>query len=59
MLLQVPVVDARQQREAPEEGGLLLSSTAAEAKEKALAKRTKKRAPAMDWSKKYEIFSNF
>ncbi|KAL4658121.1 Na(+)/H(+) exchange regulatory cofactor NHE-RF2-like [Arapaima gigas] len=42
-----------------EESGLRLSPTAAEAREKAHAKRTKKRAPQMDWSKKHEIFSNF
>ncbi|MBN3308049.1 NHRF2 protein, partial [Amia calva] len=41
------------------ESGLRLSPTAAEAKEKAHAKRAKKRAPHMDWSKKHEIFSNF
>ncbi|XP_053327501.1 Na(+)/H(+) exchange regulatory cofactor NHE-RF2 [Spea bombifrons] len=42
-----------------EESGLNLSPTAAEAKEKARAKRANKRAPQMDWSKKHEIFSNF
>ncbi|CAH2307442.1 Na(+) H(+) exchange regulatory cofactor NHE-RF2 [Pelobates cultripes] len=42
-----------------EESGLSLSPTAAEAKEKARAKRANKRAPQMDWSKKHEIFSNF
>lgn len=42
-----------------EEMGLSLSPTAAEAKEKAHAKRAKKRAPQMDWNKKHEIFSNF
>lgn len=42
-----------------EESGLRLSPTAAEAKEKAKAKRANKRAPQMDWSKKHEIFSNF
>ncbi|MBN3322378.1 NHRF2 protein, partial [Atractosteus spatula] len=41
------------------ESGLRLSPTAAEAKEKAHAKRAKKRAPQMDWNKKHEIFSNF
>ncbi|MBN3290712.1 NHRF2 protein, partial [Polypterus senegalus] len=41
------------------ESGLNLSPTAAEAKEKAHAKRAKKQAPPMDWSKKHEIFSNF
>uniref|UniRef100_A0A8C2G1Y7 Na(+)/H(+) exchange regulatory cofactor NHE-RF n=1 Tax=Cyprinus carpio TaxID=7962 RepID=A0A8C2G1Y7_CYPCA len=42
-----------------EEIGLCLSPTAAEAKEKALAKRSRKKAPQMDWNKKHEIFSNF
>ncbi|XP_077305497.1 Na(+)/H(+) exchange regulatory cofactor NHE-RF2 [Lithobates pipiens] len=42
-----------------EESGLRLSPTAAEAKEKARAKRANRRAPQMDWSKKHEIFSNF
>ncbi|XDV12485.1 hypothetical protein PO909_001152, partial [Leuciscus waleckii] len=42
-----------------EETGLCLSPTAAEAKEKAHAKRARKRAPQMDWNKKHEIFSNF
>ncbi|XP_067296897.1 Na(+)/H(+) exchange regulatory cofactor NHE-RF2 isoform X2 [Pseudorasbora parva] len=41
------------------ESGLQLSLTAAEAKQKARAKRANKRAPPMDWSKKQEIFSNF
>ncbi|XP_042619424.1 Na(+)/H(+) exchange regulatory cofactor NHE-RF2-like [Cyprinus carpio] len=41
------------------ESGLQLSLTAAEAKQKAQAKRPNKRAPPMDWSKKQEIFSNF
>ncbi|XP_056144124.1 Na(+)/H(+) exchange regulatory cofactor NHE-RF2 [Lampris incognitus] len=39
--------------------GLRLSPTAAEAKEKAHAKRAKKRAPQMDWTMKYQLFSNF
>ncbi|XP_073762338.1 Na(+)/H(+) exchange regulatory cofactor NHE-RF2 isoform X2 [Danio rerio] len=41
------------------ESGLHLSLTAAEAKQKARAKRPNKRAPPMDWSKKQQIFSNF
>ncbi|XP_028829552.1 Na(+)/H(+) exchange regulatory cofactor NHE-RF2 isoform X2 [Denticeps clupeoides] len=41
------------------ESGLQLSLTAAEAKQKAYAKRKKKKAPPMDWSKKQELFSNF
>ncbi|KAG9337411.1 hypothetical protein JZ751_028832 [Albula glossodonta] len=56
---QVPLVEERPRRDALEECGLRLSTTAAEAKEKALSKRTKKRAPQMDWTKKHEIFSNF
>ncbi|XP_075994869.1 Na(+)/H(+) exchange regulatory cofactor NHE-RF2 isoform X2 [Genypterus blacodes] len=39
--------------------GLHLSTTAAEAKVKAHAKRTKKRAPQMDWTSKYQLFSSF
>ncbi|XP_035252852.1 Na(+)/H(+) exchange regulatory cofactor NHE-RF2 [Anguilla anguilla] len=42
-----------------EESGLQLSPTAAEAKEKAHAKRARKRAPQMDWNKKHQLFSNF
>ncbi|KAM8825625.1 Na(+)/H(+) exchange regulatory cofactor NHE-RF2 isoform 1-T1 [Synchiropus picturatus] len=38
--------------------GLSLSATAAEEKRKLHAKE-KKRAPQMDWMKKYELFSNF
>ncbi|KAF0032599.1 hypothetical protein F2P81_014889 [Scophthalmus maximus] len=40
------------------EMGLSLSATAAEEKMKVHAKE-KKKAPQMDWMKKYEIFSNF
>ncbi|XP_062404745.1 Na(+)/H(+) exchange regulatory cofactor NHE-RF2 [Sardina pilchardus] len=39
--------------------GLRLSPTAAEAKQRVRAKKPKKRAPPMDWSKKQEVFSNF
>uniref|UniRef100_A0A3B4ETU0 Na(+)/H(+) exchange regulatory cofactor NHE-RF n=1 Tax=Pundamilia nyererei TaxID=303518 RepID=A0A3B4ETU0_9CICH len=41
------------------DSGLRLSPTAAEAKQKVLGSRNRKRAPPMDWSKKQEIFSNF
>uniref|UniRef100_A0A3Q3XM18 Na(+)/H(+) exchange regulatory cofactor NHE-RF n=1 Tax=Mola mola TaxID=94237 RepID=A0A3Q3XM18_MOLML len=41
------------------ESGLRLSPTAAEARQKFLASRGKKRAPPMDWNKRQEIFSNF
>lgn len=40
------------------EMGLTLSATAAEEKMKVHSKE-KKRAPQMDWMKKYELFSNF
>ncbi|XP_078061883.1 Na(+)/H(+) exchange regulatory cofactor NHE-RF1-like [Mustelus asterias] len=40
------------------EVGLSLSTSAAEAKEKVHSKRSSKRAPPMDWSKKNELFSN-
>ncbi|KAM9843717.1 Na(+)/H(+) exchange regulatory cofactor NHE-RF2 [Aulostomus maculatus] len=40
------------------EMGLSLSATAAEEKRKVHAKE-KKKAPQMDWMKKYELFSNF
>lgn len=40
------------------EMGLSLSATAAEEKMKVHAKE-KKKAPQMDWMKKYELFSNF
>ncbi|XP_043570469.1 Na(+)/H(+) exchange regulatory cofactor NHE-RF1-like [Chiloscyllium plagiosum] len=41
-----------------DEVGLSLSTSAAEAKEKVHSKRSSKRAPQMDWSKKNELFSN-
>lgn len=40
------------------EMGLSLSATAAEEKMKVHSKE-KKKAPQMDWIKKYELFSNF
>ncbi|XP_067860529.1 Na(+)/H(+) exchange regulatory cofactor NHE-RF1-like [Heptranchias perlo] len=40
------------------EVGLSLSTSAAAAKEKVHSKRSSKRAPQMDWSKKNELFSN-
>lgn len=40
------------------EMGLSLSATAAEEKMKVHAKE-KRKAPQMDWMKKYELFSNF
>ncbi|XP_068607139.1 Na(+)/H(+) exchange regulatory cofactor NHE-RF2 [Brachionichthys hirsutus] len=40
------------------DGGLRLSPTAAEARQMA-AGRIKRRAPPMDWAKKYQLFSNF
>ncbi|XP_034046853.1 Na(+)/H(+) exchange regulatory cofactor NHE-RF2 isoform X3 [Thalassophryne amazonica] len=41
------------------EMGLRLSATAAEERLKAHAKRARKRAPQMDWTMKYQLFSNF
>ncbi|XP_029920804.1 Na(+)/H(+) exchange regulatory cofactor NHE-RF2 [Myripristis murdjan] len=59
MSIQVPDEDERRVSDPFLDSGLRLSPTAAEAKEKAQARRHKKRAPPMDWSKKQEIFSNF
>ncbi|XP_030207149.1 LOW QUALITY PROTEIN: Na(+)/H(+) exchange regulatory cofactor NHE-RF2 [Gadus morhua] len=59
MSIQVPDEDEGGAPDPFLELGLRLSPTAAEAKEKALAQRSKKRAPPMDWGRKYQIFSNF
>ncbi|XP_049428733.1 Na(+)/H(+) exchange regulatory cofactor NHE-RF2 [Epinephelus fuscoguttatus] len=59
MSIQVPDEDDRRVSDPFVESGLRLSPTAAEARQKALASRNRKRAPAMDWNKKQEIFSNF
>nr|XP_049575326.1 Na(+)/H(+) exchange regulatory cofactor NHE-RF2 [Syngnathus scovelli] len=59
MSFQVPDEDDSRVLDPFMESGLRLSPTAAEAKQKVLARRNKKRAPPMDWSKKQEIFSNF
>ncbi|XP_076584925.1 NHERF family PDZ scaffold protein 2 [Chaetodon auriga] len=59
MSIQVPDEDDRRVSDPFVDSGLRLSPTAAEAKQKALAGRNKKRAPPMDWSKRQEIFSNF
>ncbi|XP_070684654.1 Na(+)/H(+) exchange regulatory cofactor NHE-RF2 [Pempheris klunzingeri] len=59
MSIQVPDEDDRRVSDPFMDGGLRLSPTAAEARQKALASRHKKRAPPMDWSKRQEIFSNF
>ncbi|XP_061625576.1 Na(+)/H(+) exchange regulatory cofactor NHE-RF2 [Phyllopteryx taeniolatus] len=56
---QVPDEDDRRVLDPFMDSGLRLSPTAAEAKQKALARRDKKTAPPMDWTKKQEIFSNF
>ncbi|KAL4648576.1 Na(+)/H(+) exchange regulatory cofactor NHE-RF2-like [Arapaima gigas] len=57
---QVPPEDDKRYLLDPfAENDLRLSPTAAEAREKARAKRAHKKAPPMDWNKKYEIFSNF
>ncbi|XP_026105145.1 Na(+)/H(+) exchange regulatory cofactor NHE-RF2 [Carassius auratus] len=55
-----PGVNSEEKRLDPFwESGLHLSLTAAEAKQRARAKRPNKRAPPMDWRKKQQIFSNF
>ncbi|KAK1886526.1 Na(+)/H(+) exchange regulatory cofactor NHE-RF2 [Dissostichus eleginoides] len=59
MSIQVHDEDDRRVSDPFMESGLRLSPTAAEAKKKALSSRKKKRAPAMNWSKKQEIFSSF
>nr|XP_046262463.1 Na(+)/H(+) exchange regulatory cofactor NHE-RF2-like [Scatophagus argus] len=59
MSIQVPDEDDRRASDPFIDSGLRLSPTAAEAKQKVLASRNKKRAPPMDWSKRQEIFSNF
>lgn len=59
MSIQVPDEDDRRASDPFQDSGLRLSPTAAEAKQKALASRNKKRAPPLDWSKRQEIFSNF
>ncbi|XP_027138972.1 Na(+)/H(+) exchange regulatory cofactor NHE-RF2 [Larimichthys crocea] len=59
MSIQVPDEDDRRVSDPFMDSGLRLSPTAAEAKQKVLARRNKKRAPPMDWSKRHEIFSNF
>ncbi|XP_061686649.1 Na(+)/H(+) exchange regulatory cofactor NHE-RF2-like isoform X2 [Syngnathoides biaculeatus] len=56
---QVPDEDDRRVLDPFMNSGLRLSPTAAEAKQKLLARRDKKRAPPMDWNKKQKIFSNF
>lgn len=59
MSIQVPDEDDRRVSDPFMDSGLRLSPTAAEAKQKALASRNKKKAPPMDWNKRQEIFSNF
>lgn len=59
MSIQVPDEDDRRASDPFLDSGLRLSPTAAQAKQKALASRNKKKAPPMDWSKRQEIFSNF
>uniref|UniRef100_A0A8C2ZJ10 Na(+)/H(+) exchange regulatory cofactor NHE-RF n=1 Tax=Cyclopterus lumpus TaxID=8103 RepID=A0A8C2ZJ10_CYCLU len=55
---QVHDEDDRRVSDPLVDSGLRLSPTAAEAKQKALASRNKKRAPAMNWSKKQEVFGS-
>uniref|UniRef100_A0A3Q3IXS9 PDZ domain-containing protein n=1 Tax=Monopterus albus TaxID=43700 RepID=A0A3Q3IXS9_MONAL len=55
----INVTDDRRVSDPFVDSGLVLSSTAAEAKQKVRASRNKKRAPLMEWSKKRELFSSF
>ncbi|XP_063332777.1 Na(+)/H(+) exchange regulatory cofactor NHE-RF2 [Pelmatolapia mariae] len=59
MSFQIPDEDDSHIPDPFMDSGLRLSPTAAEAKQKVLGSRNRKRAPPMDWSKKQEIFSNF
>ncbi|KAL3996076.1 DCC-interacting protein 13 alpha [Sarotherodon galilaeus] len=59
MSFQIPDEDDSHIPDPFMDSGLRLSPTAAEAKQKVLGSRNRKRAPPMDWSKKHEIFSNF
>ncbi|XP_011610751.2 Na(+)/H(+) exchange regulatory cofactor NHE-RF2 [Takifugu rubripes] len=59
MSIPVPDEDDRRISDPFIESGLRLSPTAAEARQKVITSRIKKRAPPMDWSKRQEIFSNF
>lgn len=59
MSIQVHDEDERRVSDPLVDAGLRLSLTAAEAKQKALASRDKRRAPAMDWSRKHEVFGRF
>uniref|UniRef100_A0A3Q3B769 Na(+)/H(+) exchange regulatory cofactor NHE-RF n=1 Tax=Kryptolebias marmoratus TaxID=37003 RepID=A0A3Q3B769_KRYMA len=56
---QIPDDDDRRISDPFVESGLRLSPTAAEAKQKIVSNRKKKRAPPMDWCRKQEVFSNF
>ncbi|XP_037546128.1 Na(+)/H(+) exchange regulatory cofactor NHE-RF2 [Nematolebias whitei] len=59
MSIQIPDDDDRRISDPFVESGLRLSPTAAEAKQKIIGNRNKKRAPPMDWCRKQEVFSNF
>ncbi|XP_017272505.1 Na(+)/H(+) exchange regulatory cofactor NHE-RF2-like [Kryptolebias marmoratus] len=59
MSFQIPDDDDRRISDPFVESGLRLSPTAAEAKQKIVSNRKKKRAPPMDWCRKQEVFSNF
>lgn len=59
LLFQVADDDERRVSDPFVDNGLRLSPTAAEAKQKAVSSRSRRRAPGMDWGKRREIFNNF
>ncbi|KAJ8246432.1 hypothetical protein GJAV_G00267680 [Gymnothorax javanicus] len=50
--------EEQKEKEVGEESGLPLAMSLQQAKERAHQKRSNKRAPQMDWSKRNELFSN-
>lgn len=50
--------EEQKEKEAGDESGLPLAMSLQQAKERAHQKRSNKRAPQMDWSKRNELFSN-
>ncbi|XP_075895609.1 Na(+)/H(+) exchange regulatory cofactor NHE-RF2 [Nelusetta ayraudi] len=59
MSIQVADEDERRVSDPFVDNGLRLSPTAAEAKQRAVGSRSRRRAPGMDWGKRREIFNNF
>ncbi|KPP68877.1 Na(+)/H(+) exchange regulatory cofactor NHE-RF1-like, partial [Scleropages formosus] len=53
-----PPPETKAEKEPVEDAGLALTMSLQQAKERAHQKRSNKRAPPMDWSKRNELFSN-